>query len=107
MTIARIWRAITLAEEADKYLEYLNQSVIPAYRIVEGNEGFLVMRECQGELMHFLLLSFWSSNEALASFTVINSSEMMDLTLDAKRLLVAFESTARCYKVVCRSKSSP
>lgn len=104
MTIAGIWRAITLAEEADRYLEQLNQTVIPAYRTAEGNEGLFVMRECQGEFMHFLLLSFWSSKEALISFTDVNSPEGRDLTIDAKKLLVAFESTPRCYKVVCVSK---
>lgn len=101
MTIARIWRAITLATDADKFLEYLDRSVIPAHRIAEGNEGFFVMQECQGELTHFLLLSFWTSNEALAGLTGVVSSEGMNLTPEVKSLLVAFESTAKCYKVVC------
>jgi len=41
MTIARIWHGITLTTDADRYLRYLDQSVIPSYQIAEGNEGLL------------------------------------------------------------------
>ena len=55
MTLARIWRGITLAANADPYLQYLEECVAPAYRAAGGSAGFFVMKECQGELVHFLL----------------------------------------------------
>ena len=105
MTIARIWRCLTLATKGEQYLEYLNNCVVPAYQIAEGNEGLFIMRELQGELAQFLLLSFWTSNEALENFAGANPCEVVDLTPEEKNLLSAFESTAVHYKIVYKSES--
>jgi heme-degrading monooxygenase HmoA len=99
MMIARIWQGITLATKAGQYLEYLYHCVIPAYQRAKGNTGFFVMKEPHGELVHFLLLSFWDSEDSLADF-VGPDLETVNLPLEEKRLLVAFESNARNYKVV-------
>ena len=99
MSIARVWRSITLVSNADKYLEYLDKTVIPACQTAEGNEGLIVMKECHGELSHFLLLSFWASNEALAKYAEA-TDDVVDPTPEEKSLLIAFESNARHYKVI-------
>jgi len=99
MSIARVWRSITLISNADKYLEYLDKTVIPACQTAEGNEGLIVMKECHGELSHFLLLSFWASNEALAKYAEA-TDDVVDPTPEEKSLLIAFESNARHYKVI-------
>ena len=97
--IARIWRGVTLVTKADQYLEYLNRIVIPACQTAEGIEGLFIMKECQGELTHFLLLSFWTSDEALANFTGADF-DAVSPSPEEKCLLTAFESTARHYKVI-------
>ena len=109
MTIVRIWSGITLATKANQYLEYLNKFVLPAFRMAEGNEGQFILQDLRGELAHFLLLSFWTSNEVLINFTGAHSSEFEEVKLspEEKSLLVAFESTARYYKVVYSSGLSP
>jgi hypothetical protein len=104
--IVRIWRGVTKSADADRYLPYLNQFVMPTYQIANGHEGLLVMEERQGELVQFLLLSFWASDQALASFVGADTSQV-NLSPEEKSLLIAFESTARHYKVVYRSESSP
>lgn len=98
-TIARIWRCITSTTKSREYLEYLNRTVIPACQAAEGNEGLLVMKECQGELTCFLLVSFWGSDEALAKFRGPDA-ETIDPTPEERGLLIAFESTAVHYRVV-------
>ena len=105
-TIARIWRCVTLAANSEQYLEYLNRTVIPACRAAEGNEGLLVMKDCQGELTCFLLVSFWASDEALAKFTGTDA-ETVDPAPEERSLLIAFESTAVQYKVVRALNESP
>lgn len=85
---------------AEQYQEYLHQRVIPAYQEATGNAGVLIMTETRGELVHFLLLSFWDSEDCLANFVGANL-EVMNPTSEEKTLLVAFESTARNYKIVC------
>lgn len=105
MTIVRIWRGVTLATSAGQYLEYVNKIVIPACQAAEGNEGMYIMKELQGELAHFLLLSFWASDDALVNFTGAASCEcdVVNLSPEEKSLLVAFESIARRYKIVYES----
>ena len=98
--IARIWQGITLRIKADQYLEHLNQCVIPAHQKAEGNAGCFIMKETRGDLAHFLLLSFWDSENSLANF-VGAELETVNLTPEEKNLLIAFESNARNYKVVC------
>lgn len=104
--IARVWRGVTPSSNADRYFEYLNQVMIPAIQTAEGNEGLFVLRERHGELAYTLLLSFWASDQALASFVGADPL-MVNLSPEEKSLLIAFESTAKHYKVVYRSESSP
>jgi heme-degrading monooxygenase HmoA len=106
MTIVRIWRGVTLATKAEEYSEYLNNFVVPACQTAEGNEGLFIMKEIQGELVYFLLLSLWASDEALQNFVGIDSCEAVDLFPEEKNLLLAFESTASHYKMVYKSESS-
>jgi len=104
--IARIWRGITLATKAEQYLEYLNRIVIPVCQRAEGNKGLFVMKEPQGELMQFLLLTFWASHEALEKFAGADG-EAVNPTPEEKSLLVAFESNARHYNVICAPEHLP
>jgi hypothetical protein len=106
MTIVRIWRSVTLATKAEEYFEYLNNFVVPACQTAEGNEGLFIMKEIQGELAYFLLLSFWASNEVLKNFVGTDSCEVVDPFPEEKKLLLAFESTASHYKMVYKSESS-
>jgi heme-degrading monooxygenase HmoA len=101
--IARIWQGVTSTGMADGYLEYLHRHVIPAYQEARGNAGLFVLKEPRGELVHFLLLSFWSSEDSLASF-VGADLEVMKLGAEEKSLLVAFESMAKNYKIVCKAE---
>jgi hypothetical protein len=90
---------------ADQYLEYVHRCIIPVYQQATGNVALLVMKESRGELVYFLLLSFWDSDEALASFTK-EHLDMMKPNTEEKGLLTAFESTAKSYKVICRRECS-
>ncbi len=97
--IACIWRSITQASQAESYLEYLNGKVVPNYQADDGNQGVFVLRDIQGELAHFLLLSFWDSKEALINFAgqdfgIVNQPPESD------EYLIAYESTIKKYQVV-------
>jgi len=96
--IARIWRGTTRLSDADRYQGYLNHFVIPSCQSAEGNKGVYILKECQGELVHFLLLSFWTSNEALVKH-IGAEDDLINPTPDEKSLLLAFESNARHYEL--------
>ncbi|MGE5221412.1 MAG: hypothetical protein ACM3PY_03180 [Omnitrophica WOR_2 bacterium] len=97
--IARIWRGITLTSKADEYLQYLHQNIIPCFEAADGNLGMLVLRDFQDNLAYFLLLSFWSSCEALEKFTYPDLNVAKQAP-EEKELLIAYESIATHYEVV-------
>jgi hypothetical protein len=97
--IARVWRGITSIDNADPYLEYLNQVVLLGYQAVEGNRGVFVFREVQGELVYFLLLSIWESYDALAKFTGPNI-RIARQAPEEQKFLVASESVVAHYEVI-------
>jgi len=97
--IARIWRGTTRLSDADIYQGYLNHFVIPSCQSAEGNKGVYILKECQGELVHFLVLSFWVTNEAMANY-IGAEDDIVDPTIEEKSLLIAFEATARHYEVI-------
>jgi heme-degrading monooxygenase HmoA len=65
---ARMWHGRTKACDADTYLEYLYKSGIPGYRATPGNKGAWVLRRIEGEVAHFITLTFWESHEAIKAF---------------------------------------
>jgi len=96
--IARIRRSITSLTDADKYQRYLNCFVIPRCQSAEGIKGLYIFKECQGELVHFLVLSFWVTKEAMANY-IGAEEDIVDPTIEEKSLLIAFEAIARHYEV--------
>jgi|MudIll2142460700_1097286.scaffolds.fasta_scaffold77615_2 heme-degrading monooxygenase HmoA len=97
--IARVWRGITSISKADQYLEYLNQVVLPGYQAVDGNQGVYIFREVQGELVYFLLLSIWSSYDALTKFAGPNL-EIAKQAPEEQKFLIASESVVTHYEVL-------
>jgi heme-degrading monooxygenase HmoA len=66
--IARIWRGAVRRGEADRYVDYLQATGIPAYRATLGNRGAWILRSDRGELTEFVTLSFWDSIESVRAF---------------------------------------
>ena len=66
--IARIWRGITLADKADAYIDYLNETGLKDYAKTPGNRGVYVLRRPDGGNVHFLLISLWDSLESIRAF---------------------------------------
>jgi heme-degrading monooxygenase HmoA len=66
--IARIWRGAVQRGEADRYVDYLQETGIPAYRTTPGNRGAWILRSDRGELTEFVTLSFWDSIESVRAF---------------------------------------
>jgi heme-degrading monooxygenase HmoA len=67
--IARTWRGAVRRGEADRYVDYLQATGIPAYRATPGNRGAWILRSDRGELTEFVTLSFWDSIESVRAFT--------------------------------------
>ena len=66
--ITRIWHGTTPATKADEYLHLMRTIAIPDYRSVRGNKGAYALRRIEGDTAHFLMLTFWESEEAIRAF---------------------------------------
>ena len=96
--IARIWHGRTKASDADAYLEFLFRTGVPAYRATQGNRGAWVLRRMEGEVAHFVTLTFWVTQEAVAAFAGADITVAKYYPED-KQYLLEFEPTATHYEL--------
>jgi heme-degrading monooxygenase HmoA len=66
--IARTWHGAVPAERAEEYHRYLLETGVPDYKAVPGNRGVFLLQRMEGEVAHFLLLTFWDSWDAIRAF---------------------------------------
>lgn len=66
--IARAWRGETLAEDADAYLAYLDETGVSECAATEGNRGVLVLHRTRDDTAEFVFVSFWDSMDAIRGF---------------------------------------
>jgi heme-degrading monooxygenase HmoA len=96
--IARIWHGKTNASVADAYLDYLFKSGMPAYRATAGNKGAWVLRRLEGNVAHFITLSFWESRDGIAAFAGADIEAAKYYPEDEKYLL-EFEPNVTHYEL--------
>ena len=66
--ISRIWHGRVPTAKAKEYRDFLNTRAIPDYQSVEGNVGVYILEQPEGEVTHFITLSFWGSDEVIRGF---------------------------------------
>jgi heme-degrading monooxygenase HmoA len=88
--IARLWHGRTKASDAENYLQYLQASGIPDYRKTAGNRGAYVFRRIEGDVAHFITLSFWDSRESIEAFAG-KDIEIARYYPEDKQFLLEFE----------------
>lgn len=66
--IARTWRGWTRSEDGERYLDYLHETGLTAYRDTPGNRGVLALRRYKDNRAEFLLVTLWESREAVLRF---------------------------------------
>jgi heme-degrading monooxygenase HmoA len=66
--VTRIWHGRTPADRSDEYLNLMRTVAIPDYRSVSGNKGAYALRRMDGATAHFLMITFWESEEAIRAF---------------------------------------
>ena len=99
--IARIWHGVVPAAKAAAYERYLTDSDrgVDDYRRLRGNLGVALQRRAEGERVHFLLVSYWASREAIVAYTGpdIDRAQYFEFDLEC---LIDPEPTVAHYDVV-------
>jgi heme-degrading monooxygenase HmoA len=66
--IARVWQGVVHIEKAEVYSRYLADFGFRDYETYTGNLGIYLLRHSKGSQVHVLLLSFWTSREAIVGY---------------------------------------
>ena len=66
--IARVWRGATLAEDADEYAAYLEESGMAGARKLRGARGTLVLRRERAGYAEFETILLFDSLEDIKAF---------------------------------------
>jgi heme-degrading monooxygenase HmoA len=82
--VTRIWHGATPAAKSDEYLNLMRTVAIPDYLSTPGNKGAYALRRAEGDTAHFLMITFWGSEEAIRAFAGddINVAKYYDFDRD-------------------------
>jgi heme-degrading monooxygenase HmoA len=66
--IARIWRGVVKASDADFYGQYIRDTGLAGYEATPGNRGAWLLRRTDGDRTEVVTFTLWESLEALKGF---------------------------------------
>lgn len=97
-----MWHGRVPAAKAAAYRQFVNGRAIPDYRSVPGNLSVHILERAEGEVTHFITLTFWESLDAIRAFAGEDVDKAKYYPEDAEFLL-EFESRVVHYEVVGQS----
>lgn len=100
--VVRMWHGRVPTSKARAYREFLNARAIPDYRSTAGNLSVYILERQDGEVTHFITLTFWDNMEVIKGFAgeVVESAKYYPEDQD---FLLEFEPTVVHYEVVGHS----
>jgi heme-degrading monooxygenase HmoA len=66
--IVRMWHGRVPTSKAVSYRALLNSVAIPDYRAVPGNLSAYVLERPEGDVTHFITMTFWTSMDVIHGF---------------------------------------
>jgi len=100
--IVRMWHGRVPTVKADAYREFTNKRAIPDYQSAKGNISVHILERREGDITHFIALTFWESLEAVKGFAGDNV-EVAKYYPEDKDFLIDFEPMVVHYEVVGQS----
>ncbi len=94
--ITRIWH-----NRGDEYPNLMRTIAIPDYRSTAGNKGAFALRRIEGDTAHFLMVTFWESEEAIRAFAGNDMSMAKYYDFD-KDFLLELEPSSMHYEMYDR-----
>ncbi len=100
--IARLWHGRVPAGKARAYREFLNRRAVPDYQSVPGNLSVHVLERPEGDVVHFVTLTFWENMDVIRAFAGDDVARAKYYPED-RDFLLEFEPAVLHYEVVGRS----
>ena len=97
--VVRIWHGRVPTSKAAGYRGFLKERAVPDYRSVEGNLAVYILERREGEVTHFITLTFWKDMGAVREFAGDDPEEAKYYPKD-QEFLLEFEPRVRHYRVV-------
>lgn len=97
-----MWHGRVPTKKAKDYRAFLNQRAIPDYQSVAGNLSVHILERTEGEITHFITLTFWESMDVIKVFAG-DEVEKAKYYPEDNDFLIEFEPTVVHYEVVGRS----
>ena len=97
--IARIWRGVVRAADADAYVTYINETGIAEYLQTPGNRGAWMLRRDDGDRTEFITYSLWDSLDAIRAFAGDDIEAAVYYPED-ERFLIEQDDRVKHYEVV-------
>ena len=104
--IARIWRGVVRAEDADDYAVYIRDTGFAQYAQTPGNHGAWMLRRDEGERTEFITFSLWESRDAIRAFAGDDIEAAVYYPED-ERYLIEREDTVRHYDIADEAHTPP
>ena len=104
--IARLWRGVAVAGNADAYHHHATTKVFPALQDIAGHRGAYLLRRTVGGRAEFLAVTFWDSLDAIRAFAG-NDPEIAVVEPEAQAVLAEFDDFARHYEVAGEGVIAP
>jgi heme-degrading monooxygenase HmoA len=100
--ISRMWHGRVPTSKAESYREFLNARAIPDYRSVAGNISVHILERNEGDVTHFITLTFWENLEVIKAFAG-EDIETAKYYPEDEDFLLEFEPKVMHYEVVGQS----
>ena len=97
--IVRMWHGRVPTGKAPAYREFLNRRAIPDYRAVPGNLSVHILERQEGEITHFVTVTFWENLEVIQGFAG-EDIERAKYYPEDQDFLLEFEPSVVHYEVV-------
>lgn len=94
--ITRIWHGKTLAEHADEYLKYVQETGLHDYQNTHGNLSAKVLRRIEDDICHFWTITEWDGIDSIKKFAGEDYEKARYYPMDEKYLLGFEESVIHC-----------
>jgi len=100
--IARMWHGTVPTSKAEAYRKFVNDRAIPDYQSVDGNICVYILERVEGDITHFITLTFWKDMDSIKAFAG-DQAEIAKYYPEDKEYLLEFEPKAVHYEVVGQS----
>ena len=97
--IIRTWRARAARAQLDDYPEHFRFQVLPTLKAIKGFLGASLLRRDRPDEVEFLVLTRWTSLDAIRAFAGENLNQAV-VEPEAAIALLSYDPTVRHYEIV-------